>query len=59
VLDKVKLVEDRYEELNRLMADPEVFLDHTKVTEYSQEQSEQNFHQFLLRNHTEITINSA
>jgi peptide chain release factor 1 len=40
VLDKVKLVEERYEELNRLMADPEVFLDHTKVTEYSQEQSE-------------------
>jgi peptide chain release factor 1 len=40
VLDKVKLVEDRYEELNRLMADPDVVVDHTKVTEYAQEQSE-------------------
>jgi peptide chain release factor 1 len=40
VLDKVKLVEDRYEELNRLMADPEVVTDHVKVAEYAQEQSE-------------------
>jgi peptide chain release factor 1 len=40
VLDKVKLVEDRYEELNRLMADPEVVVDHVKVTEYAQEQRE-------------------
>jgi peptide chain release factor 1 len=40
VLDKVKLVEDRYEELNRLMADPEVATDHVKMAEYAQEQSE-------------------
>jgi peptide chain release factor 1 len=40
VLDKVKLIEDRYEELNRLMADPEVATDHVKATEYAQEQSE-------------------
>ena len=40
MLDKVKLVEERYEELNRLMADPEVVLDHTKVAEYAQEQAE-------------------
>jgi len=40
VLDKLKLIEDRYEELNRLMADPEVATDHTKVTEYAQEQAE-------------------
>jgi peptide chain release factor 1 len=40
VLDKVKLVEERYEELNRLMADPEVAMDHIQVTEYAQEQSE-------------------
>jgi peptide chain release factor 1 len=40
VLDKVKLVEDRYEELNRLMADPEVVTDHVKVSEYAQEQAE-------------------
>jgi len=40
MLEKVKLVEDRYEELNRLMADPRVVTDHVKVTEYAQEQSE-------------------
>jgi peptide chain release factor 1 len=40
VLDKVKLVEDRYEELNRLMGAPEVAIDHVKVTEYAQEQAE-------------------
>ena len=40
MLDKVKLVEERYEELNRLMADPEVVVDHVKVTEYAQEQRE-------------------
>ncbi len=40
MLDKVKLVEERYEELNRLMADPEVATDHLKVTEYAQEQAE-------------------
>jgi peptide chain release factor 1 len=40
MLDKVKLVEERYEELNRLMADPDVAVDHVKVTEYAQEQAE-------------------
>jgi peptide chain release factor 1 len=40
MLDKVKLVEERYEELNQLMADPEVVTDHLKVTEYAQEQAE-------------------
>lgn len=40
MLDKVKLIEERYEELNQLMADPEVVMDHLKVTEYAQEQAE-------------------
>lgn len=40
MLDKVKLIEDRYEELNRLMADPELVGDHVRLTEYAQEQSE-------------------
>ncbi|MCL7452217.1 MAG: peptide chain release factor 1 [Anaerolineae bacterium] len=40
MLDKVKLIEERYEELNRLMADPEVATDHVQLTEYAQEQSE-------------------
>jgi peptide chain release factor 1 len=40
MLDKVKLIAERYEELNQLMADPEVATDHLKVTEYAQEQAE-------------------
>jgi peptide chain release factor 1 len=40
VLDKVKLVEERYEELNQLMADPEVSTDHVQLAEYAQEQAE-------------------
>jgi peptide chain release factor 1 len=40
VLDKVELVEERYDELNRLMADPAVATDHLKLTEYAQEQSD-------------------
>jgi peptide chain release factor 1 len=40
VLDKVKLVEERYEELSQLMADPQIVTDHVKVTEYAREQAE-------------------
>jgi peptide chain release factor 1 len=40
VLEKLKLIEERYEELNALMADPEVVTDHVQVTELAQEQSE-------------------
>jgi len=40
MLDKVKLIEDRYEELNRLMADPEAVTDHVKMAEFAQEQAE-------------------
>jgi peptide chain release factor 1 len=40
VLDKVQLVEERYEELNQLMADPKTVTDHVLMSEYAQEQSE-------------------
>lgn len=40
MLDKVRLVEERYEELNRLMADPKVVTDHLKMAKYAQEQAE-------------------
>ncbi|MBN1659253.1 MAG: peptide chain release factor 1 [Anaerolineae bacterium] len=40
MLDKVQLVEDRYEELNQLMADPETVADHMLMAEHAQEQSE-------------------
>jgi peptide chain release factor 1 len=39
MLDKLKGIADRYEELGRLMADPEVALDYEKVAEYAQERS--------------------
>ncbi len=40
MLDKVRLIEERYEELNRLMAEPEVATDPTRLMEYAQEQSQ-------------------
>jgi peptide chain release factor 1 len=39
MLEKVKLVEERYEELNQLMADPETVTDHVLMAEYAQEQA--------------------
>ncbi|MFC2037231.1 peptide chain release factor 1 [Chloroflexota bacterium] len=40
MLDKVRLVEERYEELSQLMGDPQIVTDHVKVTEYAREQAE-------------------
>jgi peptide chain release factor 1 len=40
MLDKVRLIEERYEELNRLMAEPEVATDPARVMEYAQEQAQ-------------------
>ena len=40
MLDKVQLLEERYEELNQLMANPETVTDHVLMAEYAQEQSE-------------------
>lgn len=40
MLDKVKRVEERYEELNQLMAEPEVATDHVRIAAYAQEQAE-------------------
>lgn len=37
MLDKI---EERYEELNRLMADPDVVADHVRLAKYAQEQAE-------------------
>lgn len=39
LLDELALVEERYEELNRLMADPSVTADPSKLRMYSQEQA--------------------
>jgi len=40
MLEKLALVEERYEELNRLMADPEVATDPIRLKELAQEQAE-------------------
>jgi peptide chain release factor 1 len=40
MLEKLALVDERYEELNRLMADPEVATDHVRLKELAQEQAE-------------------
>jgi peptide chain release factor 1 len=39
MLERLAGIEERYEELERLMADPAVMNDYTKVTEYAQERS--------------------
>jgi peptide chain release factor 1 len=39
MLERLAGIEERYEELERLMADPAVITDYTKVTEYAQERS--------------------
>jgi peptide chain release factor 1 len=40
MLDRLAHIDERFEELNRLMADPEVSQDHEKVRMYAQEQAE-------------------
>jgi peptide chain release factor 1 len=40
MLEKLALVEERYQELNRLMADPEVATDHVRLKELAQEHAE-------------------
>jgi peptide chain release factor 1 len=52
VLDKAKLVADRYDELSRLMAEPENMNDHTRITELSKEQADLSelvglYHQYV------------
>jgi peptide chain release factor 1 len=51
MLDKIAKVVDRYNELEREMADPDVLADHTKLTELAQERSDltplvQAYHQY-------------
>ena len=61
VRQRLKLVEQRYEELNRLLADPEVATDYLQVREYAQEQADleplvQKFH---LRQQAERELTEA
>ncbi len=40
LLDKLREIEDKYEELNRLLSDPGVFSDYSKTQKYAKEQAE-------------------
>ncbi len=40
MLEKLERVEERYEELNRLLADPAIASDYVKASQYAQEQAE-------------------
>ena len=40
ILDKLTQVEERYEELERLLADPQVVTDHVRVRQYAQERAD-------------------
>jgi len=40
MFDKLRAIDERYEELNQLMADPKVATDPQRLSEYAQEQSE-------------------
>ncbi len=40
LLDKLQEIEDKYNELNRLLSDPEIFSDYSKTQKYAKEQAE-------------------
>lgn len=40
LLDKLKEIENKYEELNRILSDPEIFSDYSKSQKYSKEQAD-------------------
>jgi len=40
MLDKLKEIEEKYDELSRILTDPEIFSDHSKSQKYSKEQSD-------------------
>jgi len=40
MLDRLTLIEKRYDELTNLMADPTIATDHTRITQYAQERSD-------------------
>ncbi len=40
MLDKLKEIEEKYDELSRMLTDPEIFSDHSKSQKYSKEQSD-------------------
>ena len=56
MLDRLSSVEERYEELNRLLSDPEVVGDYTKVQQYAKEQAAMREVVELSRNFRKIQV---
>ena len=56
MLDRLSSVEERYEELNRLLSDPEVVGDYTKVQQYAKEQAAMREVVELARNFRRLQI---
>ncbi|SDI04550.1 bacterial peptide chain release factor 1 (bRF-1) [Alteribacillus persepolensis] len=55
MLERLQAVEDRYEELNELLSDPEVINDSKKLREYSKEQSDISETVTAYRKYKEVT----
>jgi peptide chain release factor 1 len=54
MLERLEVLEERFEELNRLMADPELAQDYEKITEYAIERSELEETVTLYRNYRDV-----
>jgi len=59
MLDKIAIVVERYDEIERQMADPEVLSDHIKLTELAQERSELTSLVEAFRTHKQMSAELA
>jgi len=57
-IEKLEQVEQRYQELERLLADPEVATDYTLVREYAQERAEIAELRYIVIQHADVWHNS-
>lgn len=55
LLERLQVIEDRYEQLNKLLSDPEVISDVDKLREYSKEQSDMQEVVAVYRKYKEVT----
>ena len=54
MIDRLKIMDERYEELNKLLSDPEVVCDIKKLTEYSKEQRQLEKSVMLYREYVKL-----
>src|SRR5699024_8911815 len=59
MLDRLQLMEDRYEKLNELLSDPDVVSDINKLRDYSKEQSDLEKVVSVYRKYKEVTTELA